>query len=134
MTDTTTEIKKDKKKILVVEDSSTIQNLTKRILEFYKYDVKSAKNGIEALALLKKNNYDVILMDITMPKMDGVDCVKNIRAMPDANKSKIPIIAVTGNANSFSEIGFKAKGFSDYVIKPPNFDKLVDLLNKYTGQ
>ena len=115
----------EKKKVLVVEDSSAIQTLAKSILEFQKYNVYSARNGNEALALFSKNEYDIILMDINMPEMDGMSCVKEIRAMKDKKKSEIPIIAITGNAEGYTLEEFTKTGFNDCFEKPINFDELL---------
>ncbi len=92
----------DKKKILIAEDSSVIQNLTRKILTLQNYDIHSVKNGKEVLIALENDQYDLILMDIAMPKMDGVECTKQIRAMSVKSKAKIPIIAITENARNFT--------------------------------
>ncbi len=82
------------KKILVGEDSSIIINLTKSVLAFENYSMKAARNGEQVLELLEKENFDLILMDLNMPVLDGVECTKMIRAMADPVKSKLPIIAI----------------------------------------
>jgi two-component system cell cycle response regulator DivK len=78
------------KKVLIAEDSSVIQNLTKRILQLQNYAIFSAKNGLEVLSMLESDPYDIILMDINMPKMDGMECAKNIRALADSKNPKFP--------------------------------------------
>jgi two-component system cell cycle response regulator DivK len=117
-------------KILVTEDSSVIQNITRKVLEFQNYQVVLAKNGQEALEELRKHEYDAILLDITMPIMDGFKCIKAIRAMGDEKKANIPVIAVTGNAKNYSAEEFKAMGFTEFIQKPLNFDSLVEVVNK----
>lgn len=119
------------KKVIIAEDSSVIQNLTKKILQFQNYEITLAKNGEEVLEKIKNGNYDLILMDINMPKMDGIECTKFIRKM-DRNKSTIPIIAITGNAMNYTIQDFKNAGINEYVQKPLNFDILVNIVNKYT--
>lgn len=119
------------KKVIIAEDSSVIQNLTKKILQFQNYEITLAKNGEEVLEKIKNDNYDLILMDINMPKMDGIECTKFIRKM-DRNKSTIPIIAITGNAMNYTIQDFKNAGINEYVQKPLNFDILVNIVNKYT--
>ena len=64
------------KKIIVAEDSSVIQNLTKKILSQLNYDIFSVKNGQQVLDLLNKEDYDLVLLDIHMPVMDGMECAK----------------------------------------------------------
>ncbi len=121
------------KKVLIAEDSSVIQNLTKKILQFQNFEIKSVKNGKEVLDFLVSDSADVILLDINMPVMDGIECAKAVRLHPDAIKAKIPIIAITGNAANYSIEFFKEAGFNEYMQKPLNFDQLVALVKKYTA-
>ena len=120
------------KKVIVAEDSSVIQNLTRKILEIQNYQIIGVKNGEQVLEKLSEDNYDLILMDINMPIMDGMSCARAVRALPDRSKSSIPIIAITGNAKNYSMDDFKEAGINDYIPKPLNFDNLVDMVKKYT--
>ncbi|MFY0626632.1 MAG: response regulator [Reichenbachiella sp.] len=120
------------KKIIIAEDSSVIQNLTKKILQIQNFAISSVKNGQEVLELLDADHFDLILMDINMPKMDGMECAKEIRSMSDPIKSKIPILAITGNAKNYSIEDFKEVGINEYIPKPLNFDILVDKVKAYT--
>ena len=120
------------KKVLVAEDSSVIQNLTKKILQIQNYTISSVKNGEQVLKNLEKENYDIILMDINMPVMDGMECAKKIRALKDKEKADTPIVAITGNAKNYSMEDFKAVGINEYLPKPLNFDDLVETVKKYT--
>ncbi len=121
------------KKVLIAEDSSVIQNLTKKILEFQNFEISSAKNGKDVLKLLEKGSIDIILMDINMPIMDGMACAKEIRNLPDKTKSNIPIVAITGNAKNYSEEDFKQAGINEFLPKPLDFDKLVATVKKWTA-
>ena len=121
------------KKVLIAEDSSVIQNLTKRILQMQDYQIFSAKNGKQVLKMLETDFFDIILMDINMPQMDGMECAKNIRALADEKKSQIPIVAITGNAKNYSMEDFNNAGINEYLQKPLNFDNLVDLVRKFTS-
>lgn len=121
------------KKVLVAEDSSVIQNLTKKVLQFQNYEIDSAKNGEEVIKAVNKRHYDIILMDIGMPKVDGMECTRQIRAMDDKDKSGVPIVAITGNAQNYSEEEFKSVGINEYIPKPIDFDHLVDVVKKYTS-
>ena len=120
------------KKVIVAEDSSVIQNLTKKILEIQNYEIVGVKNGEQVLQKLNDDDFDLILMDINMPVMDGMDCARAIRSLPDKNKSEIPIIAITGNARNYTMADFKEAGINEYLPKPLNFDSLVDLVKKFT--
>lgn len=118
------------KKVLVAEDSSVIQNLTRKILQIQNYEITAVKNGKQVLDKLEKDKYDVILMDINMPVMDGMDCAAAIRASKTDNKD-IPIIAITGNARNYTIEDFKNVGINEFVPKPLDFDALVDMVKKY---
>ncbi|HSZ25676.1 MAG TPA: response regulator [Cytophagaceae bacterium] len=120
------------KKVLVAEDSSVIQNLTKKILQFQNFDIKSVKNGKEVLKSMESESFDLILMDINMPQMDGMTCIREIRSMSDKSKSSIPVVAITGNAKNYSEEDFSSAGFNDFLAKPLDFDKLVDTVKRLT--
>jgi two-component system cell cycle response regulator DivK len=121
------------KKVLIAEDSSVIQNLTKKILQFQNFDIQSVKNGKELLESIEKENYDVILLDINMPVMDGIEAVTELRKNADAVKKATPVIAITGNAANHSVDYLKSVGFTEYLQKPLNFDHLVELVKKYTN-
>lgn len=120
------------KNILIAEDSSVIQNLTKKILSFQGFNVSSAKNGKEVLDMLETSDFDVILMDINMPVMDGMDCTKAIRKL-NSDKSKISVIAITGNARNYTEEEFTEAGIDAFLQKPLNFDLLVETVKKFTA-
>lgn len=121
------------KKVLIAEDSSVIQNLTKRILSVQNYKIFSAKNGLQVLKMLEKEDFDIILMDINMPQMDGMECAQKIRALNDKKKASVPILAITGNAKNYSMEDFKDVGINEYLQKPLNFDALVDTVKSLTN-
>lgn len=117
------------KKIIVAEDSSVIQNLTRKILSQLKYEIVSVKNGKQLIDKLEKETYDLVLLDINMPIMNGMECAKHIRQMEINND--IPLIAITGNANNYTEEEFEAVGINAFVPKPLNYDQLVDTVKKF---
>lgn len=121
----------ESKKILVGEDSSIIINLTKNVLAFENYQMKAARNGKQVLELLEKEEFDLILMDISMPVMDGVECTRQIRALSDETKSKLPIIAISGNINNYTPEEFRRFGFDDFIQKPLNYDKVLATVKKF---
>jgi two-component system, cell cycle response regulator DivK len=120
------------KKIIVAEDSSVIQNLTKKILTQLNYEIVAVKNGQQVIDLMEKDTFDLILMDIHMPVMDGMECARTIRKMSGEQKN-IPIVAITGNANNYSQDEFTAAGINEFLPKPLNYDSLVELVKKFTN-
>lgn len=120
------------KKVLIAEDSSVIQNLTTKILKFQNYEVSNVKNGQLVIEALETQSFDAILMDINMPIMDGMECSKQIRALNDETKSKIPIIVITGNAQNYTKQDFEDAGINAYLQKPLDFDLLVETVKKWT--
>ncbi|SOE20530.1 Response regulator receiver domain-containing protein [Spirosomataceae bacterium TFI 002] len=120
------------KKVLIAEDSSVIQNLAKKILEFQNFNITAVKNGEQVVQLLNKEDFDIILLDINMPVMDGIECAKAIRAMDDKTKSEVPVVAITGNARNMSEEEYKEVGFNEVLMKPLNFDRLVMVVKSLT--
>lgn len=120
------------KRVLIAEDSSVIQNLAKKILEFQNFEITAVKNGEQVMQLLDKEDFDIILLDINMPIMDGMECIKAIRELKDKQKANIPAVAITGNAKNYSETDFKDAGFNDALMKPLNFDKLVNVVKGLT--
>ena len=101
------------KKILVIEDEKNIQNIIKEFLESAKYEVNTADDGLEGINLIQNNNYDLILLDIMMPKINGFVVCEMIR-----KNSNVPIIILTALTDEESQL----KGFDrladDYITKP----------------
>lgn len=122
------------KRVLIAEDSSVIQNLARKILEFQNYDITAVKNGEQVMQILEKEDFNILLLDINMPVMDGMECVRRVRAMPDKEKASVPIVAITGNAKNYTEEEFKTAGFNDVLVKPLNFDRLVEVVNQLTDK
>ncbi len=121
------------KKILIAEDSSVILNLTKKILMQQNFEIVTVKNGNAVLEKLDNESFDLILMDINMPLLDGMETTRRIRGMKNSSISSIPIFAITGNASNYSIDEFKAVGINEYLQKPLDFDRLVTLVNQYTS-
>jgi len=122
------------KRVLIAEDSSVIQNLARKILEFQNYDITAVKNGEQVLQILEKEDFSILLLDINMPLMDGMECVRRVRALPEKEKANVPIVAITGNAKNYTEEEFKTAGFNDVLVKPLNFDRLVEVVNQLTDK
>ncbi len=103
------------KKVVVVEDNPDNRELVHVILSDV-YDVTEYETGPEALEGIRRNRPDVILLDISLPQMDGPEVVRNIRA--DASLRDIPVIALTAHAMVGDREKYLAAGFNDYVTKP----------------
>lgn len=121
------------KTILIGEDSLVVQNIARKVLEFQNFRVLTAKNGEKVLEVLQKEDVDIVLLDLNMPVMNGEDCARAIRNLPDPKKSQVPIVAITGNAPNYTIQKFKELGFDDFIPKPINFDLLVGVVKKITG-
>jgi CheY-like chemotaxis protein len=102
--------------------------LTQKLLGRSGFQIDVAENGLQAVEAVRDTDYDVILMDVEMPEMDGLAATKHIRALP-APKSNVVIIALTAHAMDDAERYFKAAGMDDYVSKPINFDILFTKLS-----
>jgi CheY-like chemotaxis protein len=116
--------------ILLAEDNLINQQVAARRLEKLGHTVEIANNGAEAVKALKARNYDLILMDVQMPEMDGFEATAAIRAMT-CEKRRIPIIAMTANALPSDCERCLAAGMDDYIAKPVHQRILVDLIEKW---
>jgi len=106
------------RKVLVAEDVVLNQFLVKHMLEAWGIEVDIANNGLEAIDKLRAHDYDVILMDIQMPEMDGITATGLIREMPNKQKASIPIIALTANALKGDSDRYLKAGMNGYISKP----------------
>jgi PAS domain S-box-containing protein len=118
-------------KALIVEDNEMNQLVIVKFLEQQKILTKVAGNGQEALTLLKKNNFDFILMDLQMPEMDGYEASLYIREKMKNNK--IPIIALTASASDDIENKVMKAGMNDYITKPFEPSILFSIIALHTG-
>lgn len=117
-----------KPKLLVVEDNSGNKLLLQYSLDGF-FELDFASNGLSAINKFQQNKYDLILMDIHLPEMDGIEATKRIREMEKDNRT--PIFAVT--SNMFREQKFKCieAGMDDYIMKPIHAKALIDRINNY---
>ncbi|MEA5136605.1 MAG: response regulator transcription factor [Candidatus Fimivivens sp.] len=100
-------------KILVVDDEEKIRYVVKEYAQFSSYEVMEASDGVEAIALCKDNNFDLLVLDIMMPKMDGFTAIKQIRTF-----SPVPVIMLSARGEEYDKLfGFEL-GIDDYVVKP----------------
>src|SRR6478736_5214291 len=107
---------KTSQKVLVVDDEEPILELLKYNLEKQGYEVRAASNGQEAVDIAKKFHPDLVLLDIMMPKMDGVEACRILRANPDLQNTFI--VFLTARAEEYSEIAAFDVGADDYIMKP----------------
>jgi CheY-like chemotaxis protein len=119
-----------KKKILVAEDVELNQYLARHIMESWGFEVEIANNGKEALDMVTRNEYDLVLMDIQMPEMDGMEATQNIRLLSDPHKASIPIVALTANALRGDSDKYLSVGMNDYLSKPFDESKLFLIISK----
>jgi len=116
--------------ILVAEDNKTNQLLIQILLDERKIQHTIVNDGKEVLQALKETRFDLILMDINMPNMDGVDATKEIRLNPSSYQ-EIPIIALTANAVKGDKNRFMQAGMNGYISKPIELPKLIQELKKF---
>src|SRR5690606_20169859 len=108
-------------KILIVDDESSIRRTLREILEYEKYQIEEATDGLDCLVKLKQGQYDVIILDIKMPKMDGIETLERIQILcPD-----IPVIMISGHANIDTAVEAVKKGAFDFISKPPELNRLL---------
>lgn len=117
------------KKVLVAEDGELNQFILKQILESWGVEVSVAGDGTEALRMVQENSYDLVLMDVQMPVMDGLIASRSIRQLNDHTKALIPIIALTANASK-DDSEYLVAGMNDYLIKPVNQAKLLQVMQR----
>ena len=117
-----------KKRVLVAEDVELNQFLARHIMQSWGFEVTIAENGRKAVQALEENDYDLVLMDIQMPEMDGISATKHIRQLQDPKKANIPIIALTANALKGDSETYKKAGMNDYLSKPFSEDGLFNTI------
>ena len=120
-------------RILLAEDSDVNQFLASRVLEKHGHVVVTADNGRAALVQLEKSNFDVVLMDIQMPEMDGFEATAAIRKEEESSGKHLPIIAMTAHAMEGDRERCLAAGMDGYIAKPLKIDDLIRTIEKLGG-
>ena len=119
--------------MLLAEDNELNQMIAEAILTESGFNVEIARDGIEAVEKMKASPagyYDIILMDIQMPKMDGYEASKQIRALDDGQKAAVPIVAVTANAfDEDRKLALEA-GMNGHLAKPYDIPAMIETLKK----
>ena len=121
-------------RILVAEDNLVNQRLALRLLEKRGHRVVVASNGREALAALEEDTFDLVLMDIQMPEMDGMEATAKIREKENLTGRHQPVVALTAHAMKGDQELCLAAGMDDYLTKPIRPQELDKLLDKYAGR
>ena len=121
------------KKLLVVEDNELNLEIASTLLKEAGFEVDTAENGkvaVEKVEAASADRYDLILMDIQMPEMDGYEATRRIRALPDAEKAALPIVAMTANAFEDDRKNALRAGMNGHIAKPLDIQKLFQILSE----
>lgn len=116
------------KKVLIVEDNALNRMLAEKFMKSWGMKVDAVENGAEALEKIKKKNYDIVVMDLQMPVMDGYEAAKQIRLLPEKEKSKVPIVALTASALLDVKSQVFEYGMNDVLMKPFQPEMLMKIL------
>ncbi|MCQ1535375.1 response regulator [Methanosarcina sp. KYL-1] len=117
------------KSILVVEDNSVIMELVKTLLVSFGYEFRGAEDGFEAIKLIEKSDFNLILLDIQLPGLDGLEVLKILKENPETRQ--IPVIALTAHAMRGDEEKFLKAGCSGYVSKPIDIQRFKFLIEQF---
>lgn len=119
--------------VLLVDDIDSNRIVVINILRRYSMKIDTASTGIEAISQLQKNDYDIILMDLAMPEMDGVTAARAIRKEFNSPKKDIPIIALTASLIQESEDKVFNAGMNACIAKPVVSKELLDIISRFTN-
>ncbi len=107
--------------ILVIDDERAIRNTLKDILSFEGFEVEEAADGVEGLEMIKAKDYNCILCDVKMPKMDGIEVLEKVKEL----KPDIPFVVISGHGNIETAVDAVKKGAFDFISKPPDLNRLL---------
>jgi DNA-binding NtrC family response regulator len=108
-------------KILIIDDEKSIRKTLREILEYEKYQVDEAADGVEGLNMVQKDKYDIILCDIKMPKMDGIEVLDKVMAL----SVDTPVVMISGHGNIETAVEAVKKGAFDFIAKPLDLNRLL---------
>ena len=117
--------------ILIVEDNELNMKLFRDLLEAHGYDTLEAKNGKDALKLIRDHHPDLIIMDMQLPEVSGLEVTRQIKN--DDEIKTIPVVAVTAFAMKGDEEKFRAGGCEAYIAKPISVDRFVETVKRFVG-
>jgi CheY-like chemotaxis protein len=119
--------------LLVAEDEELTQEIVVHILSQEEYLVDHVDNGQEALAAVIRGQYDLVLMDVNMPGLNGIEAARTIRSLPN-HKARVPIVAMTANAFQQYAEEMRAAGMNGYLMKPINPSALLNCVQEHLGR
>jgi len=108
-------------RILIVDDVEANRKALQATLKYEKHDVDTAQSGVEALEMFQKNKYDVVLCDIKMPQMDGIEVLEKMQTI----NNEVPVIMITGHGTIDTAVEALKKGAYDFLEKPPEMNRLL---------
>ena len=114
-------------RVLFVEDSEVNRRVIREMLRAGDIEMAEAEDGRIGLDMIEANDYDLILMDLRMPGMDGITAIRHLRARPD-EKAKLPVIVITADAGSSIDADCKAAGANDVLRKPVSMATLFEAI------
>ncbi|SKA94608.1 CheY chemotaxis protein or a CheY-like REC (receiver) domain [Paucidesulfovibrio gracilis DSM 16080] len=118
-------------RILLAEDDDVNSLTIRRLLEHHGHSVDAVTNGYDALEKMRQNEYDVVLMDIRMPQLDGLEAMRRIRSDEEFQaQADIPIVALTAHAMMGDRETFLAEGMSGYLSKPVELADLLQVMQE----
>ncbi len=119
-------------KILIVDDIFTNRLLLSELIKTLGHESVQAENGQEAVDHLEKEDFDLVLMDIEMPVMNGVETCQHIRSKMPSPKSTVTVVALTAHNPALFFEDFSDAGFDELLTKPYSLDKIIELINNIT--
>jgi two-component system chemotaxis response regulator CheY len=117
------------KKFLVVDDSASMRQLVSFTIKDAGYEVLVAENGKDALGKLNSGKVDIVITDLNMPDMDGIELIKKLRSMPDYKFA--PIVMLTTESQESKKQEGKLAGASGWIVKPFSPEQLLDVVRKF---
>jgi len=130
----TTIQEREKPRVLLAEDDSTIREVIGLMLKTANYDVDVAEDGLKAVEMWEKGGYDIVLMDVQMPRLDGFGASRAIREKEQEHGGHTPIVAMTARAQKEDEENCLAAGMDAYISKPINFKKSLQVIGDIIKQ
>jgi CheY-like chemotaxis protein len=118
-------------RVLVVDDNQTNLTIVKGLLKKTLLQIDMASSGRECLEMVRKNSYDIILLDHMMPEMDGIQVLERLKTMDNNISKNTPVIALTANAIVGAREQYLNLGFSDYLSKPIDYNELEAIIKKH---
>jgi CheY-like chemotaxis protein len=120
-------------RVLFVEDSDINRRIVREMLGAAGIDMAEAADGQVGLEMIERDNYDLVLLDLRMPNMDGLTALKHLRARAD-EKAKLPVIVLTADTGSRIEADCRGAGADDVIMKPVSMSQLYDAIGRMVAR